>query len=288
MDILDDILEKAIPITEIQDFDSKKFKKNFINKRTPVVLKGYANNWKALKEWDFDFMSNLNVKDKVRVEIGNIIQNEIKVEQVDFKTYIKKLTDAEANKDKDKPYLSMFNIFDYEPELLKSIDLSILTNHTKHDFPGAWIGPSGTISGLHWDTADNILTQIRGRKLLLIASPKFQKEVYPSTKYDLDSTGSLVDINNYDEVKFPKFKNVQFHKVILNPGDSLYVPRGWWHYVKSLDASISVSNFGYTNKTLFAYYMEFIEYRLHMLGLYKSKSCTCHKIVNGKRVAIGR
>lgn len=30
-------------------------------------------------------------------------------------------------------------------------------------------------------------------------------------------------------------------KVILEPGDVLFVPKKWWHYVESLETSISIN-----------------------------------------------
>ena len=121
--------------------------------------------------------------------------------------------------------------------------------------------------------------------MLLLVSPEYKKEMYVSKKYDFDAVGSQVDINNYDESKYPKFKNVKFYSVLLEPGDSIYIPKGWWHYVKSLDASISVSNFGYFLKEIFTTYaLLWIQVRLHMRGLYRTKQCTCHVLVDGKRV----
>lgn len=289
MDILDDILNKSEFIEETKDFNFKRFKKNYIKKKQAVLLKGYAKAWNAREKWDFEFLSNLDFDENVRIEVGNVIQNETKIEHLDFKAYINQIINSKTEKDKDQPYLSMFNLFDYYPELINDTDLSILANYTKLNFPGVWIGPAGTISGFHWDSTDNLLTQIQGRKLVLIASPKFKKEMYQSKKFDLDSTGSHVDINNYNKEKYPKFMDVEFFKVILEPGDSLYLPGGWWHYVKSLDASISVSNFGYSFKNIYAiYHKENLLMRLHMKGLYRNKECTCHVMVDGKRVLKGR
>ncbi|MCB0748220.1 MAG: cupin-like domain-containing protein [Ignavibacteriae bacterium] len=286
MDILNDILEKSSFLEETKDFNPANFKKNYINKRKPVLLKGYASKWPAAKKWDLDFLSDLEFNKSVRIEVGNVIQNETNVQRANFKTFIESLK-TYKDTDKDKPYLSMFNLFDYFPDLKNDVDLSILTNYTKYNHPGAWIGPSGTITGFHWDSTDNILTQLKGRKLLVIASPKFKKQMYTSKKYDYDAIASQVDINNYDEKKFPMVKHVEFKKLILEPGDTVFIPRGWWHYVKSLDTSISVSNFGHYRKGL-TYYKEFIEYRLHLRGLYKNGDCTCHKVIDGKRVVIGR
>ncbi|WP_299554802.1 cupin-like domain-containing protein [Seonamhaeicola sp.] len=287
MDILDDIVKSAIPLEESKEFDHKLFHKNFIKKRKPVLLKGYAKNWPALKKWDFEFLSGLKLEESVRVEVGNVIQNEINVERFDFSTYLKKLKDYEEKPESERPYLSMFNIFGHFPELFKDVDLSILSDYTKYNTPGGWIGPAGTVTGFHWDSTDNILTQVKGRKLVLLVAPKDSSKMYESKKYDYDAHGSMVDINNFDEAKFPKFRDAVVYKVILEPGDTLYNPRKWWHYVKSLDTSISVSNFGRYKKD-FTYYKEFVEYRLHMRGYYRTQDCTCHKTVEGKRIWLGR
>lgn len=41
--------------------------------------------------------------------------------------------------------------------------------------------------------------------------------------------------------KFPRFKEAYYVDCILEPGQSLYIPVGWWHYVQSLSISFSVS-----------------------------------------------
>ena len=38
-----------------------------------------------------------------------------------------------------------------------------------------------------------------------------------------------------------EFKKGKYVEGILEPGDGLFIPLGWWHYVRSLDMSFSVS-----------------------------------------------
>ena len=38
-----------------------------------------------------------------------------------------------------------------------------------------------------------------------------------------------------------EFKKAEYIEGILGPGDGLFIPVGWWHYVRSLDVSFSVS-----------------------------------------------
>jgi lysine-specific demethylase 8 len=43
------------------------------------------------------------------------------------------------------------------------------------------------------------------------------------------------------EAQFPRFKDAEYVDCVLQPGDCLYIPVGWWHYVRSLTPSFSVS-----------------------------------------------
>jgi lysine-specific demethylase 8 len=38
-----------------------------------------------------------------------------------------------------------------------------------------------------------------------------------------------------------EFKKVEYLDCILGEGDVLYIPMGWWHYVRGLSVSFSVS-----------------------------------------------
>lgn len=50
-----------------------------------------------------------------------------------------------------------------------------------------------------------------------------------------------VDLDNIDEKEFPKILDLEFQDCILEEGEMLYIPPKWWHYVRSLTTSFSVS-----------------------------------------------
>lgn len=41
--------------------------------------------------------------------------------------------------------------------------------------------------------------------------------------------------------RYPRFRTARYIEGVLGPGECLYVPLGWWHYVRSLTPSFSVS-----------------------------------------------
>jgi lysine-specific demethylase 8 len=55
------------------------------------------------------------------------------------------------------------------------------------------------------------------------------------------SNTSQVNAEQPDLTLYPLFSQVQYMDHVLEPGDILYIPPKWWHYLRSLDTSFSVS-----------------------------------------------
>lgn len=107
-----------------------------------------------------------------------------------------------------------------------------------------WFGPAGTVSPLHTDPYHNILCQVVGKKYVRLYAPEESERVYPRGReaggVDMSNT-SEVDVEWWDEERWPLFGGARFVEGVVGEGECLYVPVGWWHYVRALTASWSVS-----------------------------------------------
>ena len=102
-----------------------------------------------------------------------------------------------------------------------------------------WIGPAGAITPLHHDTIMLLHTQIAGRKRWRFISPL-------DTPYVYNHVGvfSEVDLEKPDLVHHPDIARVKIAEVVVEPGETVFLPLSWWHQVASLDACFS---FSFTN-----------------------------------------
>lgn len=95
-----------------------------------------------------------------------------------------------------------------------------------------------------------LLVQIEGKKMMTFAAPDQASYLYVKyCKHGTDykengkSCVSPVNIRNPDLKKFPEFANAHLTQVLLEPGDVIFIPEGWFHEVRALDNSISLSFF---------------------------------------------
>jgi hypothetical protein len=112
------------------------------------------------------------------------------------------------------------------------------------DFPQFWLGSSSLqdkpVTGLHCDCRHGFLGQIFGRKKITLYSPDQENCLYPYRAFNTFRpcwTGP--DKPDYE--RFPLFKKAQPIEVILKPGETLFIPLGWFHCVFALDPVMSIS-----------------------------------------------
>jgi hypothetical protein len=104
--------------------------------------------------------------------------------------------------------------------------------------PRFWIGPARCVTPLHCDFDDNIFAQIWGRKRIVLAPPHHDAFLYVREANPL-LFGSPVDPESPDFDQFPLARQAAFIEIIVEPGDMLYVPAGWFHQVRALTFSLS-------------------------------------------------
>ena len=104
--------------------------------------------------------------------------------------------------------------------------------------PRFWLGPEGTVTPLHCDYDDNIFAQIWGTKRIFLAPPHHDEFLYPKEANAI-LFGSPFDPEAPDFEKFPLARQAAIVECIVNPGDMLYVPAGWYHQVRALTFSLS-------------------------------------------------
>ncbi|XP_065500671.1 bifunctional peptidase and arginyl-hydroxylase JMJD5 isoform X1 [Caloenas nicobarica] len=217
------------------------FRDNYLIPQKPVVLEGIIDHWPCMKKWSVDYFCQVAGCRTVPVELGGRYTDEEWSQKL---MTVSDFIDRYIVNKNSLGYLAQHQLFDQIPELREDIsipDYCCLGEGEEDDITiNAWFGPEGTISPLHQDPQQNFLAQVFGRKYIRLYSPQDSENLYPHESQILHNT-SQVDVEDPDLVKFPNFRKAAFQSCILMPGQVLFIPVKYWHYVRSLDISFSVS-----------------------------------------------
>lgn len=159
------------------------------------------------------------------------------------------ISDAAA----ERGYLAQHPLFDQIPTLRDDIDTpDFCRARSQADdsapdgcevrnepIVSAWIGPAGTVSPLHNDPFHNLLAQVVGSKYVRLIDARQTPRLYPRSGALCNN--SHVNLDKPTPKEHPKFEGTPFWHCVLGPSEVLYIPRLCWHYVRSLEVSMSVS-----------------------------------------------
>ncbi|XP_022732335.1 lysine-specific demethylase JMJ30-like [Durio zibethinus] len=219
------------------------FLHEFFLSGSPVIITDCMAHWPARTRWnDVDYLRRVAGDRTVPVEVGkNYLCSEWKQELITFSQFLERVQ-SNGSGSKVPTYLAQHQLFDQINELRKDISIPDYCYAGGGELRSlnAWFGPAGTVTPLHHDPHHNILAQVVGKKYVRLYSASYCEELYPYSEIMLNNS-SQVDLDNIDDEEFPKVRELEFVDCILEEGEMLYIPPKWWHYVRSLTKSFSVS-----------------------------------------------
>ncbi len=229
------------PIDVVEDISREDFYENYLKKRKPVVIRNMARKWPAYQKWNLDFMKNT---------VGDIVVPLYDSSKADPAAPI----NTAAAKMKFTEYIDLIKetptdlrIFFFDPikaapELLNDyIFPKDLMGGFLDKYPSMFFGGKGSVTFMHFDIdMPHIFhTHFNGRKHVLLFDYKWKERLYklPFATYALED----YDIEHPDFEKFPALDGIEGIECFLEHGDTLFMPTGWWHWMKYLDGSFSIS-----------------------------------------------
>lgn len=221
-----------------------EFARRYVRGCRPVVLTGHTKDWPAMGRWSpadlKERFGHLGVDIQAeRNKDSNYEQNKLLLtKRVNLGEFVDQVVQGGATNDY---YLTANN------ELLRRTEFASLLDDIGSLPPlcdrsqlgqrsSFWFGPAGTVTPLHHDTLMLFHTQIVGRKRWRFVSPLEWSRVY-----NLRHVFSEVDLDRPDPARFPDFAAATVIEVVVEPGETMFLPLGWWHQVTSLDVSLSFS-----------------------------------------------
>jgi hypothetical protein len=216
----------------------------------PVILGGEMDDWPALARWTPDYLRAKIGPALVEYQGGRTANPRFEMEkeshrrQAPFDAFIDAITEISHGND---AYLTAYNS-ERNREALAPLadDMGFLDKFLTRDVATphgmAWIGPAGTVTSLHHDLTNNFIAQVVGRKRLLVLPAAEVGRLY--NHQHVFSRIADLEAPDLDLTLYPRLVGARLYDVVLEPGEILFMPLGWWHQVEALDFSVTVT---YTN-----------------------------------------
>jgi hypothetical protein len=234
---------KLRPIDTVDTITPADFKKNYLDARRPLVIKGLTSDWPARQKWTPEYLKKVVGKqvvplyDNAKADPSKPINSA--AAEMPFDEYIDLIMSHPT-----ELRIFFFNIFKQAPQLLNDIVLpKDLMGGFLESMPAMFFGGSNSVTFLHYDIdLPHIFhTHFHGRKHVILFENKWKRRLYclPNATYALED----YDVANPDIKKFPALDGVEGIEVFLEHGDTLFMPTGYWHWMKYLDGGYSLSLF---------------------------------------------
>jgi len=209
-----------------------------VQRGEPAVIDDFAASWPALQRWAPEALAERVGDRTVRVydaSFGEPGRNYMRnVDSMPFARYLQQV--LEQGRDLR---MFLYNISRQVPELLDDIEFPLIGQRFSRKFVFTFFGCKGSTTPLHYDIdmGQVFHTVIRGRRRVRLFAPDQSRALYqhPFT------VRSYVDLDDPDPAAWPALTRAEGHEVVLQPGQTLYMPPGWWHEFHYLDAGIGVS-----------------------------------------------
>lgn len=220
----------------------------------PLVIRGLVSNWPAVaaarqsNEAVADYLSGMASDEPVTVYTGGsetdgrVFYNEdlsgfnFTPSHASLASVLDQLNQEQADPLSPLIYVGSTMIERWLPTFVEQNPMPLAPAES---LKSIWIGNRSRIAA-HFDFPDNLACVVSGKRRFTLFPPDQVDNLYvgPVDHTPAGQAISLVDFNNPDLARFPRFSQALEHAMTaeLGPGDALFIPSMWWHHVESQQA----------------------------------------------------
>ncbi|MDN3708155.1 cupin-like domain-containing protein [Myroides ceti] len=231
---------KYIEIERVEKLTKKEFIENYYKPQKPVVITNQIEDWPAFSKWNFQFLREVAGDKIVPLYDSRKTDYTKKVNEPDFTMTMSEYIDI-LEKGPTDLRIFLYNLMKDVPSLKSDMKWPQLGLRLIKSLPLVFFGGQDAKVFMHYDIDfPNIFhIHFEGEKQCVLVDPKETKYMY-RLPYSWICNEDI-DFDNPDFEKFPALKMIKPYITKLQHGEMLYMPEGWWHYMKYLTPGFSLS-----------------------------------------------
>ena len=227
-------------IPRVSSITKDDFLTQYFKPQKPVVIEHAVDHWPATQKWNLDYMSEVAGDKIVPLYDDRPVNHKDGFNQphaqMKLSDYVTLLQSKPTNY-----RIFLYNILKEVPQLQNDFDFPDFGLKLKKNLPMLFFGGRDASTFMHYDIdmANIFHVHFEGKKSCILFSPSETKHLY-KVPHSL-ITHESINFENPDFKQWPALKLAKGFKTELNHGDILYMPEGYWHYMKYVTPGFSMS-----------------------------------------------
>ncbi|MFT5848513.1 cupin-like domain-containing protein [Psychroserpens sp.] len=227
-------------IPRVKTISKVDFMQHYFKPQKPVVIEQYIKDWPAYSKWSLDYMKDIAGDKTVPLYDDR---------PVDFKdgfnephATMKMGAYVDLLKSKPTKYrIFLWNVLKEIPQLQKDYTIPDFGLKLMKRLPMLFFGGKNSHTFMHHDIdlANIFHFHFEGKKQCILFDQKQNDYLYKIPHSLI--TREDIDFSNPDFKKWPALKHAKGWECELNHGEVLYMPEGYWHYMKYITPGFSMS-----------------------------------------------
>lgn len=227
-------------IPRVSTISKEDFINQYLKPQKPVVIEKLTSHWPAFTKWDLDYIREVAGHKTVPLYDDRPVDYKEGFNEAHAKMKMTEYIDLLQSKP-TKYRIFLWNILKEVPELQKDFKFPDLGLKFMKGLPMLFFGGKDSHTFMHYDIdlANIFHFHFQGQKEIILFDQNQNNFLY-KIPYAL-ITREDIDFSNPDLEKWPAIKHARGFKTILNHGEALYMPEGYWHYMKYKTPGFSMS-----------------------------------------------
>ena len=227
-------------VERVKEISAKDFQKYYVKPQKPVVIEKITQDWPAFEKWNFEYIKHIAGEKIVPLYNNDPVDYSKKINEPVAKMKLKDYVDLLESGPTDLR-IFLYNLMKEVPELQKDYEMPDLGLNLFKSLPMLFFGGEGSNVFMHYDIdlANILHFHFAGQKRCVIIPPGQSKFMY-KIPYSVICREDI-NFDQPDFQKWPALQNLKPFVAHLNHGEMLYMPEGYWHFMKYLTPGFSMS-----------------------------------------------
>jgi hypothetical protein len=227
-------------VQRVSRISKEAFLNDYFKPQRPVVIEKAIEDWPAYSKWSLDYIKQVAGEKMVPLYDDRPVDYKEGFNEPHKRMRMADYIDL-LKREPTRYRIFLWNILKEVPELQEDFEFPDFGLRLMKSLPMLFFGGENSHTFMHYDIdlANIFHFHFEGQKEILLFSQAENKFLY-RVPHSL-ITHESIDFKDPDLNQWPALRYTTGYKTLLEHGEVLYMPEGYWHYMRYITPGFSMS-----------------------------------------------